>query len=227
MPKFQKFSIMVTNILEHRWVVLFVEGLIEPLHGWVKVFDPPLTSAIKRARHMEFPTPKGKHNHEDSNTKQKKSPQKESKVAAKPSKEDDKKLDFESKNELCKKLCFTCKEPWEPGHSCQGKGKLHFIEVTSDVDDTIDYTSKSDNEEQDTTALLHGAASLLPGTKYLPFKVRGVVNGQQVTCLVDSSATHNFVSDCLVARGGLPLEDFARFHVMMADRFKMRCNKRL
>lgn len=60
----------------------------------------------------------------------------------KPCKEDDKKLDFERKNELRrKKLCFTCKEPWVPGHRCRGKGQLHYTKVTSDVDDSIDDTS--------------------------------------------------------------------------------------
>jgi hypothetical protein len=26
-----------------------------------------------------------------------------------------------------KKLFFRCKEPWEPGHRCMGKGKVHYI----------------------------------------------------------------------------------------------------
>lgn len=54
-----------------------------------------------------------------------------------------------------------------------------------------------------------------------------MLNGQQVTSLLDSDATHNFVSDSLVARGGLPLEDFSRIQVIMADGFKKKCNKRV
>ena len=34
-----------------------------------------------------------------------------------------------------KKLCFTCKEPWVPGHRCAGKAKAHYIEVYSDSDE--------------------------------------------------------------------------------------------
>lgn len=52
---------MVPNISERRLVVLFMEGLMEPLRGWLKAFDPPtLQEAMKKARSMEFVAPKGK-----------------------------------------------------------------------------------------------------------------------------------------------------------------------
>lgn len=54
-----------------------------------------------------------------------------------------------------------------------------------------------------------------------------MVNGLQVTCLFDSGATHNFMSDSLVTREGLPLENFLGFHVMVADGFKRSYNKRV
>jgi hypothetical protein len=31
-----------------------------------------------------------------------------------------------------RKLCFSCQEPWVPGHRCAGKAKAHYIEVFSD-----------------------------------------------------------------------------------------------
>jgi hypothetical protein len=46
------------------------------------------------------------------------------------------KMDEATHNELRrKKLCFTCKDPWEPGHMCMGKGKAHYIEVLSDSEE--------------------------------------------------------------------------------------------
>jgi len=33
-----------------------------------------------------------------------------------------------------KKLCFSCKEPWEPGHKDMGKDNEYYIEVLSDSD---------------------------------------------------------------------------------------------
>jgi hypothetical protein len=41
-----------------------------------------------------------------------------------------------------KKLCFTCKDPWVPGHRCMGKGEIHYIEVATDSVD-------SEEEEHD------------------------------------------------------------------------------
>ena len=48
-----------------------------------------------------------------------------------------------------KKLCFSCKEPWEPGHRCMGKGKVHYIEVVSDSDEEEDVGEQERDVEQD------------------------------------------------------------------------------
>jgi hypothetical protein len=46
------------------------------------------------------------------------------------------KMDEATHNELRrKKLCFNCKDPWELGHICMGKGKAHYIEVLSDSEE--------------------------------------------------------------------------------------------
>jgi hypothetical protein len=43
------------------------------------------------------------------------------------------KLDDETRQELMrKKLCFSCRDPWVPGHRCMGKGEIHYIEVAAD-----------------------------------------------------------------------------------------------
>ncbi|XP_057857449.2 uncharacterized protein LOC131066653 [Cryptomeria japonica] len=45
---------MVMGITERQLVILFSEGLMEPLKGWIKAFDPPsLQEAMKKARNME------------------------------------------------------------------------------------------------------------------------------------------------------------------------------
>jgi len=37
---FQRMAVMVTDISQQRLVLLFTEGLAEPLRGWVKAFRP-------------------------------------------------------------------------------------------------------------------------------------------------------------------------------------------
>jgi hypothetical protein len=49
-----------------------------------------------------------------------------------------------------KKLCFTCKDPWVPGHRCMGKGEIHYIEVAADCvhsEEEHDNGSTSSEEE--------------------------------------------------------------------------------
>ena len=129
---------MVSDISEGRLVMLFVEGIIEPLRGWFKAYKPSsLQDAVNRAQDMQdavlknwfLPkpifTPK---------TKEIRSPQRD--CTDKP------KLDEETRRELRKKkLCFSCQEPWALGHRCVRKdrmGKAHYIEVYSDNDSDED-----------------------------------------------------------------------------------------
>ena len=48
-------------------------------------------------------------------------------------------LDDETRRDLRRKrLCFTCQEPWAPGHRC-AIGKAHYIEVFSDSSGEEEY----------------------------------------------------------------------------------------
>ena len=54
-------------------------------------------------------------------------------------------IDDDARRELKKKrLCFTCQEPWAPGHRCAA-GKAHFIEVFSE-------SSGEEDDEEDVEA---------------------------------------------------------------------------
>jgi hypothetical protein len=47
---FQRMVVMVTDISQQRLVMLFTQGLVEPLRGWVKAFRPTtLQEAIMRS----------------------------------------------------------------------------------------------------------------------------------------------------------------------------------
>lgn len=123
---------MVIDILEARLVMLFVEGLSEPLRGWVKGFEPTtLCVAINKTKDKQDASSKNKFTLKPSfpqKSKEVKPFQKE--WIRKP------KVDEETWKELWKKkLCLTCQEPWAPRHKCAGKdmvGKAHYIEVYSD-----------------------------------------------------------------------------------------------
>jgi hypothetical protein len=59
--EFQWKVVAVSDISEHRLLMLFTEALTEPLRGWVKAFKPhTLQEAIVRTRDMGYSTLKPK-----------------------------------------------------------------------------------------------------------------------------------------------------------------------
>jgi hypothetical protein len=64
-----------------------------------------------------------------------------------------------------------------------------------------------------------GTIATLSGVpRYNTLRLKGLIQGQCMTVLVDVGATHNFIDASLVARRGLHMEEFEGFHVAVADR---------
>jgi hypothetical protein len=163
------------------------------------------------------------------------------------------KLDDDMRRELMsKKLCFSCRDPWVPGHRCMGKGQIHYIEVESgNEEEEEDIGAQEENDSEDETT--HGPekqpkkpqipvgaptkeetrprrevkggtiATLSRVPRYNTLRLKGLVQGQPMTALVDGGATHNFIDASLVARRGLHTEEFEGFHVVVADGYTMTC----
>jgi hypothetical protein len=137
--EFQWVAMAVTDILEPRMIMLFTEGLTEPLRGWVKAYMPPtLQDAILHTRDLADSVPKTKTFSKPfvpQRDRDRKPFQREWKGKEK--------LDDETRRELMrKKLFFSCRHPWVPDHRCMGKGEIHYIEVAT-------YNVDSEEEEQD------------------------------------------------------------------------------
>jgi hypothetical protein len=59
--EFQRVAVAVTDISEPRLVMLFTEGLIEPLRGWMKAYRPhSLQDVVRRTRDLADSVPKTK-----------------------------------------------------------------------------------------------------------------------------------------------------------------------
>ena len=115
--------------------MLFIEGLQDRLNRLVHSFQSAtLKDAIDVTLRLDTsPTyPSYKRPFRDSQLPQKiNTSQLRDGQSARPPR-----MDPETQNDLRrKKQCFSCKEPWEPGHHCMGKGKIHLIEVTSELGD--------------------------------------------------------------------------------------------
>jgi hypothetical protein len=148
--EFQRKAMAVSDISEHSLVMLFIEALMEPLRGWVKVFKPhTLQEAILHTRDMGDSALKPKTFTKPcvpQRDRDQKNPQREWK--GKP------KLDDDTRRELMrKKLCFSCRDPWVPRHRCMGKGQIHYVEVESgseEEDEEIGAQAGSDSEDETT-----------------------------------------------------------------------------
>jgi hypothetical protein len=207
--EFQRVVVMVTDISESRLVMLFTEALAEPLRGWVKAYKPTtLQDAISRTRDLQDAVPKSRFppkptfpiKDKDKKPFQKDWPRKD-------------RMDEDTRRELRrKKLCFSCQEPWAPGHRCSGKGKAHYIEVYSDSGEDEDDQEQVHEEELRATGdeqfqddVKGGVIATLSGVpRFHTFRVRGVVQGHRVGVLIDGGATHNFIDVAWVTRRGIP-----------------------
>jgi hypothetical protein len=155
-------------------------------------------------------------------------------------------MDEETRRELRRKLlCFTCKEPWEPGYKCMRKCKAHYIEVISDDEDEeyfghlqnmeenpprIDPTMDEEGEEGDfglTRDKKVTIASISGVPKFNTFRMRGVLQGQKVSVLIDGGASHNFIDSTLLKIRHTPTVEFEGFHVEVAGGRTMPCDRHI
>jgi hypothetical protein len=153
------------------------------------------------------------------------------------------KLDDDTRRELTRKnLFFSCRDPWVPGHRRMGKGQIHYIEVElgSEEDEDIEAHEDNDSEDEPTHELerhpkkpqtqaevqpkdetkprkeVKGRTieTLFDVPRYNTLRLKGLIQGQCMTTLVDGGATHNFIDANLVALRGLRT---------VADGYTMAC----
>jgi hypothetical protein len=185
---------MVQYVSQSRLMMLFIEGLMEPLRGWDKDFNPSnLHDAIWKTRdlgsvaNMRF-TPRYTLNQ---GGRDQRPPMNQGGRDQRGFDRGRGRMDEPTSRELRRKrLCFTCKEPWDPTHKCMGKGKAHYIKVILD-DDEEEYFSHLQNIEAEATGHTeeedssHGLAadekvtlaSINGVPKFNTFKMRGLLQG--------------------------------------------------
>jgi hypothetical protein len=242
---FQRISVMVTDISEARLVMLFTEGLAEPLRGWVKAYKPTtLQDAVGRARDLQESVPKTKFTpRPDFPTKldDRTPPQRDGTGhqqrdwAGQPQRDwtGRNRMDDATRQDLRRrKLCFSCQEPWVPGHRCAGKAKAHYIEVFSDSGDDEEEEEQGQKEDSPTAEVEQASmetrgviASLSGIPRFHTFRMRGGVQGHRVTVLVDGGASHNFIDSSLVERKSIAAESFGGFSVVIPGENTLDCTR--
>ncbi|RVX15868.1 Retrovirus-related Pol polyprotein from transposon 297 [Vitis vinifera] len=123
-----------------------------------------------------------------------------------------------------KGLCFKCEEKFSPGHRCKKQLRVLLVHEDEDKDDN-QFDGRATEEPalielKDAVELsLNSVVGLTtPGT----MKIKGTIRSKEVIILVDSGATHNFLSLELVQQLALPLTTTTSYGVMMGTRISVK-----
>lgn len=124
-----------------------------------------------------------------------------------------------------KGLCFKCDGKFAPGHRCPSK-TLQVLIVDEDVQGESDEEGDDHAHLDSVEVSLNSVSGLTPPHT---MKVNGDIGGTQVTVLIDSGATHNFISSHVVARLGMEVSKTSSVKVRlgngMFDRSRGMCHK--
>ncbi|XP_058782209.1 uncharacterized protein LOC131656527 [Vicia villosa] len=123
-----------------------------------------------------------------------------------------------------KGLCFRCNEQWDPLHQCATK-QLRLIilgddEIVNDEGEIV--VLEADSEEELTQEELECKIMGLFGVSTNPnqaqtMKLEGCLQGASILVLIDSGATHNFISPKVVETLGLPMVPSNPLGVKLGD----------
>lgn len=128
-----------------------------------------------------------------------------------------------------KGLCYNCDEKWSSSHRCKGRVLL-FIADNSD-EPTLD-TPSLDMEPPTPLTLdpdtnpphisLHALSGLHSSET---FRLNGIINHTNLTILIDSGSTHNFLQPRIAQFLRLKPQSTSPLHVLVGNGSVLDCNQ--
>ncbi|KAH9322389.1 hypothetical protein KI387_017028, partial [Taxus chinensis] len=104
---------------------------------------------------------------------------------------------------------------------------IHEVDCEEQEEVEVKEATQNHDLEEDSKNLDNTLATLVGAPRYHPFWVRGDLQRQKVTVLIDNGATHNFIDESLVVRMGLKVEDFKGFNVTVANGYSLPCTRKI
>ncbi|KAI0520045.1 hypothetical protein KFK09_007510 [Dendrobium nobile] len=113
-----------------------------------------------------------------------------------------------------KGLCFRCEEKFVPGHRCKDSA---LRALTVYIDKAPEEGDESDEEQIDPQLEVAEISlnSVMGFTPSHTMKVKGKILGREVVVLIDSGATHNFISTQVAEELGMEPTETGNYGVMM------------
>ncbi len=117
-------------------------------------------------------------------------------------------------------LCDKCVEKWHRGHTCAATVQLQAIQEVWELfsgEDKEGSIAESVVEPEEHVLSAISAAATTGGKTARAMQLEGVMQHQVISFLIDSGSTSSFISQKLVSRLALPLEDTTPIHVKVAN----------
>ncbi|XP_048627868.1 uncharacterized protein LOC125596911 [Brassica napus] len=115
-------------------------------------------------------------------------------------------------------LCFKCDEKFTANHICPRKelSVLLVNENGTEIELPEEMTEMRDSEEEEFTEVAELSVNSVVGlSSPHTIKLKGRVAGEEVVVLIDSGATHNFISEELVKKLSIPRSTTKGYGVMV------------
>ncbi|KAG7990670.1 hypothetical protein I3843_02G036300 [Carya illinoinensis] len=241
--EFRQLQTLVRGWSEEALIGTFVDELKPWLVKEIKLKQPrSLQEVMRMAKILEESTHIEKHHSKDMGSKISKPLQtkvpwkdKEGEVSAsKPKPYEVKKMSREEVQERIKKsLCFKCGDKWSKEHKCRaGQAYVLLEDESNEVEDEAHEETSSEELEQEgaeSSESLEEADLSLNAISGVPrsasMRVMAWVGKFEVTPLVDSGSTHNFVNSNIVTKIGLKSCAINPFEVKVANGDKLKCEE--
>ncbi|KAF7810714.1 putative mitochondrial protein [Senna tora] len=118
--------------------------------------------------------------------------------------------------------CWTCDGKWHPGHKCKNM-KLNIIILSElgddeEAEEEVSFETEEVKEDKTGGTLMSLSINSVVGiTGGRTMKLKGKIRGSEVLIMIDSGATHNFISEGLVKKMGLDVEKTKPYRVTLGD----------
>ncbi|CAH1433964.1 unnamed protein product [Lactuca virosa] len=225
--RFEAFAGQLVDVLESIQESTFIKGLKEGVRSAVRIAEPEsLAQAIRMAIRIDENTTGGSSRSGVSAGPPKMGQGFQAKTnttvpVAQVKRENGSPSTFKrlTQTELAEKrtqgLCFRCDGKFAPGHKCPSKTLQVLI-----VDEEDDKRTNLEHAHFDMAEVSLNAINGLTPPRTM--KVRGDVGGLEVIVLIDSGATHNFLSTRIISQLGITLGGDRSVGVKMGNGLMVR-----